>query len=145
VPTDIRIIAAQDLLRAAPDGTLDLDASGEILMDPTTTVETAGIYQVLIDTRAITVMGSQNLIFKCRHHTENSWRRMRTGSKATNDFPGPDLDRPDGPAFGYLCNGQCQIKHLSQRERQLKKIYETYPVFRNWAILKRWSPSCRRE
>jgi hypothetical protein len=51
VPTDIRIIAAQDFIRAAPDGTLDLAASRELLKDLATTVETAGVYQVLIDTR----------------------------------------------------------------------------------------------
>ena len=51
MPTNIRIINAQDFILAAPDGTVDLAASQVLLSALVSTAETAGVQQVLIDTR----------------------------------------------------------------------------------------------
>lgn len=64
MPTNIKIIQTQDFIRAAPDGTLDLTASRNLLKDLVTQFDTAGQYPVLVDTRGAEVRLSITNIFE---------------------------------------------------------------------------------
>ena len=64
MPTNIKIIHAQDFIRAQPDGALDLTASRNLLKDLVAGLDTAGKYHVLVDTRGADVRLSMTEIFE---------------------------------------------------------------------------------
>ena len=49
--TDVRIINAQDFVRATPEGRLDLQQSKKLLMDVAATSEPLTDYRIILDTR----------------------------------------------------------------------------------------------
>lgn len=63
MPTNIKIIHAQDFIRAQPDGVLDLTASRQLLKDLVTELDTSGKYHVLVDTRGADVQLSTAEIY----------------------------------------------------------------------------------
>jgi hypothetical protein len=62
--TNIKIIHSQDFIRAKPDGVLDLTTSRNLLKDLVSEFDTAGKYQVLVDTRAADVLLSTTDIYE---------------------------------------------------------------------------------
>ena len=64
MPTNVRIIRAQDFIRANPQGVLDLTASEKLLADIVHAAASIEDYQVLLDTRqAVTVLSTSDLYY----------------------------------------------------------------------------------
>ncbi len=62
MPIDIRNIHAQEFIRTAPDGELDLEASKRLLLEIVSASEPSDDYEVLLDTRgAHSVLSIQDL------------------------------------------------------------------------------------
>ncbi len=52
MPTNIAIVQTTDFVRARSDGALDIEASRKLLIEVVSAIRSAGVHNVLIDTRA---------------------------------------------------------------------------------------------
>jgi hypothetical protein len=73
MPTNVRVIRAQDFIRAAPGGVLDLAASEKLLADIVLAAGSLDDYQVLLDTRnAIAVLETSDLYYLAERVAEHA-------------------------------------------------------------------------
>jgi hypothetical protein len=98
MPTNIRIIHAQDFLRATPEGRLDLEESKQLLIDLAAASAAWGDHDIILDTRqARSGLSAFDLWYLAR---ELAIHRKDLGGKKAVLCP---LERFDRAEFFALC------------------------------------------
>ena len=122
MPTNVRVIRAQEFIRAAPGGVLDVEASELLLADIVRTAGSLDDYQVLLDTRnAIAALKTSDLYYLAQRVAEHAGLFSRRTAVLC------PMERFDHARFFSLCTRthRLDIRPFTTYEQAMEWLMES--------------------